>query len=201
MLKITLSEKSSEERWILEGRLTQPWVRELRTSWKKNHQKSKRSACIVELNEVTFIDKSGERLLRALLRQGAQLIAAGIYTKYVIKQLNAKRKSSRSNPLSFLFVGFLATLFGILAGATTANAQNTAINGSVPSGPASDQVVRLTLREAISMALKYNLGTIESGENVQIARGQRLLALETGDRREVYPILRSIFDSQFDFVA
>ena len=177
MLKITFSETSSEERWILEGRLGGAWVRELRASWKKNRQTDKKRACIVDLNEVTFIDKSGERLLRALLRQGAELIADGIYTNHVIEQLNAKRKSSRSNPLSFLFVGFLTTLFGILVGATTANAQNTAINGSVPSGPASDQVVRLTLREAISMALKYNLGTIESGENVQIARGQRLLAL------------------------
>jgi outer membrane protein TolC len=49
--------------------------------------------------------------------------------------------------------------------------------GSVPSGPASNEVLRLTLRDAINMALRYNLGAVESGQNVQIARGQRLLAL------------------------
>ena len=71
-------------------------------------------------------------------------------------------------------------VFGALLLALTippANAQNTAVTGSVPSGPASDQVLELTLRDAIMMALRYNLGEIEGGENIQIARGQRLLAL------------------------
>jgi outer membrane protein TolC len=40
-------------------------------------------------------------------------------------------------------------------------------------------VVHLTLRDAINMALRYNLGEIESGENSHIARGQRLRALST----------------------
>ena len=56
-------------------------------------------------------------------------------------------------------------------------AQNTDVMGSVPSGRASNEVLRLTLRDAIDMALRYNLGVIESGQNAQIARGQRLLAL------------------------
>jgi outer membrane protein TolC len=56
-------------------------------------------------------------------------------------------------------------------------AQNTDAMGSVPSGPARNEVLRLTLRDALDMALRYNLGTIESGENTQVARGQRLLAL------------------------
>jgi outer membrane protein TolC len=55
--------------------------------------------------------------------------------------------------------------------------QSSVIFGSVPSGSASNQVLRLTLREAISMALRYNLGQIESGENSRIARGERLRAL------------------------
>src|SRR6266853_6416053 len=57
------------------------------------------------------------------------------------------------------------------------NNRFTVVTGSVPSGPASDQVLRLTLRDTIKMALRYNLGAIESGQNAQIARGQRLLAL------------------------
>ena len=56
-------------------------------------------------------------------------------------------------------------------------AQNTDVMGSVPSGPARNEVLRLTLRDALDMALRYNLGAIESGQNAQIARGQRLLAL------------------------
>jgi outer membrane protein TolC len=55
--------------------------------------------------------------------------------------------------------------------------QGTVFAGSVPSGPATTEVLHLTLRDAVSRALRYNLGTIESGENVTTARGQRLLAL------------------------
>jgi len=78
------------------------------------------------------------------------------------------------------FRTYRLAVFGALLLALTippANAQNTAATGSVPSGPASDQVLRLSLQDAINMALRYNLGAIESGENAQIARGQRLLAL------------------------
>ncbi len=31
-------ETSTEEKWILESRLTTPWLGELRTSWKQNHR-------------------------------------------------------------------------------------------------------------------------------------------------------------------
>jgi outer membrane protein TolC len=63
----------------------------------------------------------------------------------------------------------------VLAGAQ-AN-QPAADFGSVPSGTATSEVLHLTLRDAISRALRYNLGQIESGENARIARGQRLRAL------------------------
>jgi outer membrane protein TolC len=60
---------------------------------------------------------------------------------------------------------------------SSASAQSAANVGSVPSGPARNEVLRLTLHDAINMALRFNLGTIESGENARIARGERLLAL------------------------
>jgi outer membrane protein TolC len=61
--------------------------------------------------------------------------------------------------------------------ATTGAGLSSALTGSAPSGPASNEVLRLTLRDAITRALRYNLATIESGENARIARGQRLVAL------------------------
>ncbi len=67
----------------------------------------------------------------------------------------------------------------ILVFATTASwAQLVSPNlGSVPSGTATDQVLQLTLSQAINRAMRYNLGVIESDENTRAARGQRLLAL------------------------
>src|ERR1700745_3661734 len=52
-----------------------------------------------------------------------------------------------------------------------------AVAGSVPSGPATNEILYLTLRNPMKQALRYNLATIESKENARIARGQRLLAL------------------------
>jgi outer membrane protein TolC len=223
MSKIRFRETPSEERWTLHGRLTAPWVGELRTWWKKNHGRDKQRACIVDLNEIKFIDKSGERLLRAMVKERAQFIACGIYIKHVLEkltskgkgsalnrfggfflaavvaafavrfgaeciatgvyikrifeQLTTKGKSSVLNRLTGFFFAAVVAVFAVLIGGATAKAQNTAVTGSVPSGLASDQVLQLTLRDAVNTALRYNLGAIESGQNAQIARGQRLLAL------------------------
>ena len=66
----------------------------------------------------------------------------------------------------------------LIVGTTASWAQAVSPNvGSVPGGPASNEVLRLTLSEAISGAVRYNLGAIESDENTRVARGQRLLAL------------------------
>jgi hypothetical protein len=94
MLRINFSETPAEERWILYGCLTAPWVEELRASWKKNHRTDGGRACIVDLNEVAFIDKNGERLLRMLAEDGVQFITSGIYTKHVIEHLRARRRGS-----------------------------------------------------------------------------------------------------------
>src|SRR4029077_3541773 len=94
MLKISFSETPSEERWVLHGRLIGPWVRELRACWKKNHHRDEQRACIVDLNEITFVDKRGERLLRAMVRERAQCIASGTYIKHILENLTTKGKAS-----------------------------------------------------------------------------------------------------------
>jgi outer membrane protein TolC len=111
------------------------------------------------------------------VRFGAQCIASGVCIKHVFEQLTTKGKSSLLNRLTGVFFAAAIAVFAILIGGTAAKAQNTAVTGSVPSGLASDQVLQLTLRDAVNTALRYNLGAIESGQNAQIARGQRLLAL------------------------
>jgi anti-anti-sigma regulatory factor len=87
VLKITMTETPAERRWVLQGGLVGPWVSELRTTWKRDHKTEDARACIVDLNDVTCIDKSGERLLRAMCKKGAQLVARGLYIKHVVEQL------------------------------------------------------------------------------------------------------------------
>src|ERR1700761_7431425 len=79
-------------------------------------------------------------------------------------------KPSRSLHLMFC-------LLLVLLMTTRALPQSSSVLGSVPSGPANDEVLKLTLRDAINMALHYNLGQIESQDNVRVTRGQRLQAL------------------------
>jgi len=87
VLKITMTETPAERRWVVQGRLVGPWVSELRTTWKRTHRSRDKRICVIDLNDVTFIDQGGERLLRAMSKKGAQLIAEGVYIKHVIEQV------------------------------------------------------------------------------------------------------------------
>ena len=76
---------------------------------------------------------------------------------------------------SILSSGLLWLMASVLAAGQTNRASPNF--GSIPSGTASNEVLHLTLRDAITRAVHYNLGQIESGENARIARGQRLRAI------------------------
>jgi hypothetical protein len=70
MLKINFSETHAEERWILHGRLTNPWVQELRAYWKKNHRADVGRARIVDLDEANLVEAQlNERLALVQLYQ------------------------------------------------------------------------------------------------------------------------------------
>jgi outer membrane protein TolC len=93
------------------------------------------------------------------------------------KQILARRRSraTRVSVLSILGSALLGLMVPVFAAGQTT--QPSANFGSIPSGAASKEVLHLTLRDAITMAVRYNLGQIESGENARIAHGQRLRAM------------------------
>ena len=90
MLRITIAETRSEQKWTLEGRLVQPWVSELKSCWTQTETVRRDRRCVVDLTGVTFIDKSGERALSELCKEGAQLIATGVYTRHVVHNIEKK---------------------------------------------------------------------------------------------------------------
>lgn len=90
MLKITITNTATVERWTLQGRLVAPWVDELKSSWKRARRAIRRRKYIVNLDEVTFIDKGGERMLRSMSKQGARLVASDVYIKHVLDRLRGK---------------------------------------------------------------------------------------------------------------
>lgn len=76
-----------------------------------------------------------------------------------------------------LFLICVTSLWSLPSQAQNPIGQSAPVLGSVPSGPATSEVQKLTLHDAIAMALRFNLGQIEGKENVRAARGQRLQAL------------------------
>lgn len=109
MLRITVVETATEQRWTLEGRLVGPWVQELRRCWKNRHRAQNGRTCTVDLSAVTFIDKGGQRLLRAISKEGPRFIATDVYIKHVLEQL---RPVGKRGLLKFISC-FLASLLGL----------------------------------------------------------------------------------------
>jgi len=93
MLRITIAETVTEQKWTLEGRLVQPWIAELKSCWMKTEVTRRERKCVVDLTAVTFIDKSGEKVLAELSKEGAELIATGIYTRHVVDSIERKKSN------------------------------------------------------------------------------------------------------------
>ena len=93
MLRITITDTASEQRWILQGQLAGPWVAELSSNWKETHSRRQGRTCVVDLSDVTFIDQSAEEVLRAMMAAGAQFIACGVCTKHVLENLDRAIRS------------------------------------------------------------------------------------------------------------
>ena len=159
MLKISFSETPAEERWILHGLLTDPWVQEFKACWKKSHRTDVRRVCIVDLNEVTFIDKCGERLLRLLAKDGAKLTASGIYTRHILERLNVRRKRNGWNLLGFLMVVVFVTVLG-------AGCERRVASAPAPPAPAVE--VTPVIQKDVPVQGEW-VGTLDGYVNAQIS--------------------------------
>ena len=91
MLKITTDADEGGTILKLEGRLTGPWVEELKACWQKAVARKQHVGVV--LNEVTFIDEAGRNLLDDMNRQGVELTAAGCMTKAIIERIMRREDS------------------------------------------------------------------------------------------------------------
>ena len=94
MLRITVTESAAEQSWVLQGRLTKNSVPELVSNWQAVRDRP--SACnrIVDLNEVTVIDRSGEEVLSMMIDENARFVASGLYTKHLLQTLHERKEHS-----------------------------------------------------------------------------------------------------------
>jgi hypothetical protein len=115
VLKITIDESAQERRWILQGRLVAVWVDELRKSWNGRPRSQKETPCVIDLNNVTFIDKRGEKLLRTMLKQGARFAAKGIYIRHVLEEVITNGKPHLSRLVLCLLASFAGAAICLFA--------------------------------------------------------------------------------------
>jgi anti-anti-sigma regulatory factor len=86
MLKVTTTAQNQTITLKLEGKLVGPWVQEVTRVWSDTVQ-SPRKGYVIDLRSVTFVDKSGQALLAAMSRQGAQFIAADCLTRNIVDEI------------------------------------------------------------------------------------------------------------------
>ena len=94
MLRITIKENGSEQRWTLQGRLTKECLAELVSNWRADRSGSSAGNRIVDLSEITVIDKSGEEVLSMMIDEGAMFVATGLYTRHLLESLYARTGNS-----------------------------------------------------------------------------------------------------------
>jgi len=92
VLRITIADEPKEQRWTLQGRLSGPWVAQLKSNWKKSHGPNGDRQCVVDMSGVTFVDLDGEHVLAAMMRDGAKFIATGVYTRHLLETIEKRRQ-------------------------------------------------------------------------------------------------------------
>jgi hypothetical protein len=95
MLKIAVTDLPEEQRWCLQGQLVGQWATVLMSTWREAHHAGDTRRNIVDLTEVTSIDRNGEAALAEIMSQGAEFISGDVYTEHLLRNLRNRLKRSR----------------------------------------------------------------------------------------------------------
>jgi hypothetical protein len=87
MFKISTIDTPSKRRLLVEGMLTEPWVPELRISWKNAGRELGGRKLVIDLSNVTVISRDGENAIVCLMNEGAKFSCDGIFTRHVLTRL------------------------------------------------------------------------------------------------------------------
>ena len=93
-MKIAIADLSDEQKWSVQGQLVGEWATELLSTWKKTHHAGDPRRTIVDLIEVTSIDRNGEAVLAEMMSQGAEFISGDVYTEHLLRKMRRELKRS-----------------------------------------------------------------------------------------------------------
>jgi len=87
MLRITLTKAAHLITLKLDGRLSGPWVDELRKAWDAARDRYSERPIEIDLTEVTFVGPDGLELLRTMSDEGTELRSTSLMTKFMIGRI------------------------------------------------------------------------------------------------------------------
>ncbi len=184
MLRITTEKKREKIFLSVEGRLAGPWVAALEQCWRELHAASPQEKFHLNLCGVSFIDAAGKVLLKEIHRQGGRLIAEGCLNQAIVDEILAKEKqgarTGEKERRKSSHIIFYTIFFSLMLGPIATHAQTTNKKSALP-GNEPTQVLRLTLDQAVGLALKQNptaqiaiLQAAQSEQDKNIARADLL---------------------------
>jgi outer membrane protein len=192
MLRITTEKKRGKTVLSVEGKLAGAWVATLEQCWRERTSGEKVS---VDLCGVSFIDATGKALLKEIHNQGGKLIAQGCLNQAIVEEIAGRERPEKSacgSRKKGSHIIFYVAFFSLLITPAVARAQEGAKRSLLP-GTAPTGVLRLTLNQAVSLALKQNptaqIAIITAAESVQdknVARAALLpqASLDVSDTAE-----------------
>jgi outer membrane protein len=190
MLRISTHKKRLKVVLTVEGRLAGQTVPTLEQFWRELRAASPDEKFSIDLCGVTFIDAAGKALLKEIHSQGGRLTAEGCLNQAIIREITAgngqtKRESSKRSHIIFYVAFFSLLLSPALIRAQDARKQS-ALAANPPVG-----VLRLTLDQAVTLALKQNptaliavLTAAQSEQDQKIALSELLPQAQLGVTEE-----------------
>jgi outer membrane protein len=158
MLRITSEKKRGRVVLTVEGRLTGAHVGTLEQCWRELRAASPNEKLSLNLCAVSFIDAAGKMLLKDIHHQGGQLVAEGCLNQAIVREISDAESrgkgEDRGGPKGPPIV-FYAALLSLLLSPGLLRAQSTKPQSMLPANVPTD-VLRLTLDQAVGMALKQN---------------------------------------------
>jgi anti-anti-sigma regulatory factor len=91
-LTIIVREIAPEQRWTLYGRLTDYSAAEVLSNWYVSKDQKSAGRRVIDLDGVSVIDRSGERVLTMMIQDGARL--GGIYARHLLVALQESVESN-----------------------------------------------------------------------------------------------------------
>jgi outer membrane protein TolC/ABC-type transporter Mla MlaB component len=155
MLRITTEKMRGKTILSVEGKLAGPWVAALEQCWKERAQGEKYS---VDLCGVSFIDAAGKVLLKEIHRQGGKLAAEGCLNEAIVQEIEGGERAEKpvtSGHKKGSHIIFYVAFFSLLITPAVSRGQEDGKKSQLP-GSAPAGVMRLTLDQAVGLALKQN---------------------------------------------